>query len=142
MVWVGIVAVEFHRANVPAPPRRRAMPAAPAIEPLTSLFMMASFFTGGCGFRRVLVSGLPSGPGDPSGRLSPTNEIAVSALGGTRGLQNPVWVAPGRGAKQARKRIKALIKGGTGVVRTPVSSLWTTRVRIVGDLPSREVPRS
>jgi hypothetical protein len=33
------VASAFHSAKLPAPPRSRAMPAAPAIAPLVSLFI-------------------------------------------------------------------------------------------------------
>jgi hypothetical protein len=35
------VTESFHEARVPAPPRSNAIPAAPAMEPLTSLFMIS-----------------------------------------------------------------------------------------------------
>jgi hypothetical protein len=37
------LALEFHRAKVLAPPRRRAIPAAPATAPLRILFMGVPF---------------------------------------------------------------------------------------------------
>ncbi|GEP47402.1 hypothetical protein MSA03_09100 [Microbacterium saccharophilum] len=61
MVLLPASAAEaFHVANVPAPPRRRATPAAVAMEALAILFMMGvlsrlvAAFSGGCGVRVVL----------------------------------------------------------------------------------------